>query len=61
MIADVAIKHINELNANNTIDPVSNWENRAVFLISGDNDGSVPAKNLEASEIIFSNFSMGYL
>ena len=32
-----------------------------MYLISGSNDGSVPEKNINASHIIFQNFSTGYL
>ena len=44
-LSDRAIGEINALNASGTIDPIENLTERAVYIISSDDDPTVPYKN----------------
>ena len=43
--SDIAIENIEELAAANEIDPISNLPDRAVYIISGSKDPTVPPHN----------------
>ena len=60
-VSEIAINNINDLNSKGQIDPITNLKDRAVYLISGEDDKSVPAKNIDAIERIMKNFTTGHL
>ena len=58
---DAAIADITALEAAGQIDPTSNLANRAVYILSGDDDASVPPHNQEAIEGVYKELGTGFL
>ena len=58
---DNAVTEIDELNADRMIDPISNLVDRAVIILSSQNDRHVPPKNQEAARQVFENYNTGSL
>lgn len=44
----------------NLIDDINNMVDRAVYIFSGEHDGSVPPHNQEAIYNIFAHYNIGY-
>jgi predicted alpha/beta hydrolase family esterase len=47
-VSSAAIEAIDELDNANEIDPISNLKDRAVIIMSSENDPTVPPENQEA-------------
>ena len=58
---DEAVEAINDLHALGEIDDIENLRERAVYIVSGLEDKTVPPHNLEACEATFKAFDTMYV
>ena len=58
---DAAVDAINDLHARGEIDDIANLKERAVYIVSGLEDKTVPPHNLEACEASFKAFDTMYV